>query len=130
MQKNAGIEGFSPNVGIERIIDSAEGPGAAKLPASTRVVPTDAMTSMDALHELYAPSWDKTMQGFLLPRLDARELLIPGVFTGRIRQARKELQDAARKSRTKALRNAALLLEEDEEMKHLLDMYRNLLLQG
>ena len=129
MAKSVGT-GFSPNVGIERIIGSAEGPGAAMLPASTRVVPTDAMTSMEALHELYAPSWDKAMQAFLRPRLDARELLIPGVFAGRIRQARKELLDAARKSKAKPLRDAALLLEEDEEMKELLDMYRNLLLQG
>ena len=130
MTKSAGIGGFSPNLGIEKIIGSAEGPGTAILPSSTRVVPTDAMTSMEALHELYAPTWDKAMQNFLRPRIDARELLIPGVFAGRIRQARKELQDAARKAKAKPLRDAALLLEEDEEMKELLDIYRNLLLQG
>ncbi len=129
MPKSAGI-GFSPNVGIEKIIGSGEGPGASTLPASTRVVPTDAMTSMEALHELYAPAWDKAMQNFLRPRIDARELLIPGVFAGRIRQARKDLQDAARKNKSKPLRDAAILLEQDEEMKELLDIYRNLLLQG
>ncbi len=129
MSKTVGI-GFSPNVGIEHIIDKTEGPGAAILPSSTRVVPTDAMTSMDALHDLYAPSWDKAMQSFLRPRIDARELLIPGVLSGRIRQARADLNEAARKKKSKTLRDAALLLEEDEEMKELLDIYRNLLLQG
>jgi hypothetical protein len=117
-------------VGIERIIGSLEGPGAATLPLSTRVLPTDAMTSMEALHDLYASSWDKAMQNFLRPRIDAREILIPGVFAGRIRQARAELAEAARKKKSPALRNAALLMEEDEEIKNLLEIYRNLLLQG
>ena len=111
--------------GVEplQIIGGGEGPGAAVLPSSTRVVPTDAMTSMEALHELYAPAWDKAMQQFLRPRIDARELLIPGVFAGRIRQARKDLQDAARKGKSKPLRDAALLLEEDEEMKEALSAF-------
>jgi hypothetical protein len=122
--------GYSPNIGIERIIGSQEGPGAAILPQSTRVVPTDVMTSMEALHELYASSWDKSMQKFLQPRIDARELLIPGVFTAQIRRARAELAEAARKKKSAALRKAALLMEEDEEIKSLLDFYRNLLLQG
>lgn len=129
MTKATGI-GFSPNVGIERIIDTADGPGSALLPASTRVVPTDSLTSMEALHDLYAPSWDKDMQSFLHPRLNAREMLIPGVFAGRIRQAREDISTAARKNKSKPLREAAVLLEEDEEIKELLDMYRNLLLQG
>jgi hypothetical protein len=121
---------FSPNVGIERIIGSQEGPGAAILPGSTRVLPTDAMTSMEALHGLYASSWDKAMQNFLRPRIDAREILIPGVFAWRMRQARAELAEAARRKKSPALRNAALLMEEDEEIKNLLEFYRNLLLQG
>jgi hypothetical protein len=130
MSKSIGGATFSPNIGIERIISPNEGPGAAVLPDSTRVLPTDAMTSMDALHELYASSWDRTMQNFLRPRIDARELLIPGVLAGRIRQAKQDLLEAARKKKSKALRGAAVLLEEDEEMKELLDIYRNLLLQG
>ena len=130
MPKSIAGAPFSPNVGIERIISPGEGPGAAVLPDSTRVVPTDAMTSMEALHELYASSWDKSMQNFLRPRIDARELLIPGVLSGRIRQARADLLEEARKRKSKALRGAAVLLEEDEEMKELLDIYRNLLLQG
>jgi hypothetical protein len=94
------------------------------------VVPTDEATSMEALHEMYAPSWDRAMQNFLRPRINARELLIPGVLAGRIRQARSELLDEARKRKSKSLRGAAVLLEEDEELKELLEIYRNLLLQG
>lgn len=124
------IGGFSPNLGIERIIGRGEGPGDALLPSSTRVVPTDSMTSMEALHELYAPAWDRGMQNFLKPRINARELLIPGFFASRMRQAKKDINDAARKKKSKALRGAAVLLEQDEEMKDLLDIYRNLLLQG
>lgn len=127
---NTGGVGFSPNVGIERIINPGEGPGAAVLPQSTKVVPTDAITSMEALHQLYAPAWDKSMLQFLRPHIDARELLIPGVLAGRIRQARADLLEAARKKKSKSLRSAAVLLEEDEELKDLLDIYRNLLLQG
>ncbi|MDR2892633.1 MAG: hypothetical protein LBV80_06065 [Deltaproteobacteria bacterium] len=126
----AAVAGFSPNIGIESIFSSGEGPGAATLPGSTRVVPTDAMTSMEVLHEMYAPSWDRAMQNFLRPRINAKELLIPGVLAGRIRQARNELMEEARKRKSKSLRGAALLLEEDEELKELLDVYRNLLLQG
>lgn len=124
------IGGFSPNLGIENIMGKSEGPGAAQLPSSATVLPTDSVTSLDALHELYAPSWDRAMRQFLKPHLQTRELLIPGFFASRMRQARQELNEAARQKKSKNLRNAALLLENDEEMKELLDIYRNLLLQG
>ncbi len=125
-----GIAGFSPQVGIERIIGSNDGPGSALLPASTRVLPSDSAQGMEALHDLYASSWDKALQNYLKPAINARELFIPGVFNGRLRQARKELVAEARAGKKDSLRQAALLLEDDEEMQELLMMYRNLLLQG
>ncbi len=130
MSKSITSGAFSPHIGIEHVFRSGDGPGVTALPDSTKVVPTDAMTSMESLHDLYASSWDKSMQRFLRPHIDARELLIQGVLAGRIRQARAELLELARKKKSKALRSAAVLLEEDEEMKELLDIYKNLLLQG
>jgi hypothetical protein len=122
--------GFSPNTGIERILRNSDGPGRAALPASSRVVPTDAVTGLDALHDLYASSWDRSMRAFLQPRIRAREVFIPGVFAARLRKARQELAEESRRKKSKALRDASLVLEDDEDLKELLDMYRNLLLQG
>lgn len=121
---------FSPGVGIERIIGSHEGPGAAALPHSTKVLPSDSITDMEGLHKLYAPAWDKAMQRYMQPSLSSRELLIPSIFSARIQQARRELNEAARQKKSRPLREAALLLEDDDELKKLLDVYRNLLLQG
>ncbi|MDR1360279.1 MAG: hypothetical protein LBJ82_04780 [Deltaproteobacteria bacterium] len=121
---------FSPNVGIERIMEAEEGPGLAALPSSARVLPTDAMTGTAALDDLYASTWDRAMMQFLRPRIEARELLIPGVFAGHIRRAQREMAEEARRRKSPALRNAVLLMEEDEEMKNLLEIYRNLLMQG
>jgi hypothetical protein len=121
---------FSPNVGIERIIGSNDGPGSALLPLSSRVVPTDAATGRDALHQLYGSRWDTMMRSFLQPQVTARELLIPGKFSNCIRRAGEELTQEARRKKSPALRQAALLMEEDEDMKNLLEIYRNLLLQG
>ncbi len=126
----ASFQAFSANLGIERIIQPFEGPGAALLPDSTRVMPTDELTGSAGLQELYAPAWDRRMQAFLQPHLRSRELLIPGVFTRRLKQAGRELAEAARKSKSRPLREAALLLEEDEDLKELLETYRNLLLEG
>ena len=122
--------GFSPNIGIERILHTGDGPGRAALPSSSRVVPSDAVTGLDALHDLYASSWDRSMRAFLQPRIRARELFIPGVFAERLRKARQELAEESRRKKTGALRDASLVLEDDEDMKELLNMYRNLLLQG
>jgi hypothetical protein len=122
--------GFSPHIGIESIIPAGDGPGGASLPSSAGIVPAETVTGIDALHALYASSWDTDMQTFLRPHISARELFIPGVFAGRLRQARRELQEEARRTKSPALRGAALALEEDEELKGLLDLYRNLLLQG
>jgi hypothetical protein len=94
------------------------------------VVPTDAATGPEALHRLYSSSWDTTMRRFLQPQVLARELLIPGMFSSHIRRAREELTQEARRKKSPALRHAALLMEEDEDMKNLLEIYRNLLLQG
>lgn len=124
------FQAFSPNLGIERIIQSYEGPGSAMLPDSTRVLPTDALTGSAGLRDLYAPAWDRRMQAFLQPQLRSRDLLIPGVLSLRLKQAGRELAEAARKSKSAPLRDAARLLEEDQDLKSLLETYRNLLLQG
>lgn len=126
----AAFPAFSPNVGIERIIQSFEGPGAAVLPGSATVLPTDELTGTAGLNDLYASAWDRAEQRFLQPHLRSRELLIPGVFTARLRQAGRELAEAAGSGGSEALRDAARLLNEDEELKGLLETYRNLLVQG
>ena len=126
----ASMQAFSPNVGIERIIASFEGPGASVLPQSTRIVPSEGMTGLASLRSLYASAWDNSLTNFLQPRLSSRELLIPGILASRLRQAKKEINELARQKKSRALRDTALMLEEDEDMKELLDTYRNLLLQG
>lgn len=122
--------GFNPNMGIERVIANYDGPGVAVLPSSTHVVPSDAGAGMADLQQRYAPAWDEAMQKFLQPRVYARELLIPGVFSARIRQARNRLDQLAQQKASANLRQAATLLGEDKELRELLDVYRNMLLPG
>jgi hypothetical protein len=121
---------FNPTVGIERIIESNDGPGSALLPPSARVVPTDAATGQEALHRLYSSAWEGRMRRFLQPQVTVREMLIPGKLANYIRRAHEELTQEARRKKSSALRQAALLMEEDEDMKNLLEIYRNLLLPG
>lgn len=129
MTKTAGI-GFNPGVGIERVIAPHDGPGISVLPSSTRIVPSETTAGMPTVQSRYLPAWDREMFDFLQHRIHTRELLIPGVFAARIRQARNQLDKRAQQTDSATLRNAVDVLDDDSELRQLLDTYRHLLIPG
>ena len=118
---------FAGNIGIEGISWRRN---EVSLPVGTTVLPSGDLVSQAALDTLYGSRLEEELKAFLKPNLMSRELLLPGVLGSRLNKARRKLRSEARKSGSRTLARAADLLEEDEEMKELLAMYRGLLQKG
>jgi len=118
---------FAGNIGIEGISWRRN---EVSLPVGTTVLPSGDLVSQAALDTLYGSRLEEELRAFVKPDLAARDLLLPGVLNSRLNQARKKLRALARRGGSRALARAADLLEEDEELKDLLAMYRGLLQKG
>ena len=118
---------FAGNIGIEGISWRRN---EVSLPVGTTVLPSGDLVSQAALDTLYGSRLEEELKAFIKPNLAARDLLLPGVLNSRLNQARKKLRALARRGGSRALARAADLLEEDEELKDLLAMYRGLLQKG
>lgn len=121
---------FSANVGIESI--TRQRTTETRLPESSQIMPSgEAPTSAsNSVEMLYSPRLEAALAAFLQNEIGSRELLIPGVFNSRLRKAMNEFRKASRKKKSRALRDAAQLLEDDEDLKSLLSTYRALLQKG
>ena len=118
---------FAGGIGIEGI---SWQPRDSGLPGGTQIVPNGDMPGQINLEAIYASPLEERLRAFLKPDLRARELMFPGYFSARLNNARRKLRAAARKTNSSACANAAELLEEDEELKELISMYRGLLQKG
>ena len=118
---------FAGNIGIEGISWKKN---EISLPAGTTVLPSGDLVSQAALDTLYGSRLEEQLRAFIKPNPATRDLLLPGVMSARLHQARKKLRAEARRGGSRALARAADLLEEDEELKDLLAMYRGLLQKG
>ena len=121
---------FSSNVGIESI--TRQTTAETRLPESTQVMPSaeSATAASNTVEMLYSPKLEAALSAFLQNEIGSRELLIPGVFNSRLRKAMTDFRKASRKKKSRSLRDAAQLLEEDEDLKSLLSTYRALLQKG
>ncbi len=118
---------FASDVGIAGI--SWQGWETA-LPAGTTVLPSGDVAGAATLEALFNSRLEEGMKAFLRPDINTRELLLPGFFNSRLHKAQKKLREAARRGQSPASARAADLLEEDDELKELLFMYRGLLQKG
>ena len=118
---------FAGNIGIEGISWRRN---EVNLPTGTTVLPSGNLVSPAALDALYGSRLEEQLKAFVKPNIAARDLLMPGVLNSRLHQAGKKLRAEARRRGSRALARAADLLEEDEELKALLAMYRGLLQKG
>jgi hypothetical protein len=118
---------FAGNIGIEGI---SWRKNEVNLPAETTVLPSGDLVGQAALDTLYGSRLEEQLRAFVKPNLAARDLLLPGVLNARLYKARLKLRSEARRRGSRTMARAADLLEEDEEMKHLLALYRGLLQKG
>ena len=121
---------FSSNVGIESI--TRQTTAETRLPENSQVMPSSesATATSNSVEMLYSPRLEAALSAFLQNEVGSRELLIPGVFNSRLKKALNEFKKEARKKKSRSLRDAARLLEDDEDLKSLLSTYRALLQKG
>ena len=99
------------------------GKSARRLPPATTGVSTTKPET------LYASSIEMRMKQFLMPSISIQSVLQSHVYNYSLRCVRKKLSTMESKEPEK-LKRLVVLLQEDEELKHLLQMYRSLLYKG
>lgn len=97
--------------------------------SARRLHPATAGVSTTKPETLYASSIEMRMKQFLMPSISIQAVLQSHVYNYSLRSVRKKILTMESKEPEK-LQRLALLLQEDEELKHLLQMYRNLLYKG
>lgn len=125
------ITGISFERGIDRIISTGER-AQVELPRDGRLAPSDrrVMPRLDQL--LHTATLTDIVTGELAPRIEDRDLLLPDRFHRTLDEVREEVALAsARHPDHRALFKAATaLLDEERDMRGLLDMFRSALMKG
>lgn len=82
--------------------------------------------------KLYASSLDMKMAQFLTPTITMQTVLQPIVYNNSLRSAKKKLLSVLKHemNNDSIIQSLVAILQEDEELKSLLQMYRNLLYKG
>lgn len=82
--------------------------------------------------KLYASHLDIKIKQFLTPTITMQSVLQPVVYNNALRSSKKKLLHAiqAQEIKDTAVEALIAILHEDEELKGLLQMYRNLLYKG
>ncbi|MGL4722294.1 MAG: hypothetical protein ACRCV3_03225 [Desulfovibrionaceae bacterium] len=93
--------------------------------------PSSSAPSGASQATLYASDIEIRLKAFLQPRITIQSILQPFIYNRTLRLAKKKLI-ALRKTYSSfpAFEKSIAILEEDEELKNLLQMYRNLLYKG
>lgn len=120
--------------GIESITHAHPETGAA-MPERGDAPPTDmgARAQLDDL--LWESSMDDWLDAALRPRLESRDVLLPGRFHATLVAVRHWLRQAARQSpadsaKARQLNRAGRLLDDECSLRELAQMYRSTLYQG
>ncbi len=120
---------FPQHLGIETITHIS-GQKLSGLPDIPALLPSGTELAGGMTESLYEAKLTSMLRNFLAPAMQSKELLLPGMLNQKLKRAKDDLRNAGRKKKSKALHRAADLLEEDAELKEVLDTYRQLLQKG
>lgn len=125
------IKGVSFDRGIDRIIAADEQP-RGELPSDGRLAPGEARAQPRLDQILHASTLADALRDELAPRLDDRGILMPDRFNRELSSALASLEAAqkAQPEHAAAFREARAVLREEQELRDLIDMYRNALFKG
>ena len=120
--------------GIESITHAHPETGTV-MPERGEAPPTDmgARAQLDDL--LWEASMDDWLDAALRPRLESRDVLLPGRFNATLVAVHQWLSQAAQQSpagstKARQLNRAVRLLREERSLRELVQMYRSALYQG
>ena len=125
---------FSFTVGIEQILLDQGQHEDEHLPASTTLFPSDIPLEQHLEQALGSHSLERAVLASLRPEVPHRESLLPGEMRTQLMEAARELgsnyQSAKRPEEREELAAALRVLEEDKDLRDMLNAYRNLLVSG
>ncbi len=120
---------FPQHVGIETITHIS-GQKLSGLPDVPALLPSGTEVTSGMTESLYEAKLTSMLRVFLSPAMQSKELLLPGMLNQKLKRAKDDLRKAGRKKKSKTMHRAADLLEEDAQLKEVLDTYRQLLQKG
>ncbi len=120
--------------GIDTITYARE-EAASTMPERGEAPPPDIGTRARLDLLLQTPSMDNRLDQALRPKLQHRDLLMPGRFSEALGGALTQLRDAAQggpeaTDQSRVLSRAVRLLSEESNLRELVQMYRSALYQG
>lgn len=119
---------LSFDTGIERVIcdgDTVDQP----LPEREALTPTGEQLRVRLDEILSAPAWNERLRGSIRPQIADKTVLAPGRYPALLAEAQAELRERAGGKRD-ALAAAATLLEDEQQLRDLLNTLRALLVQA
>ena len=116
------------DTGIERIIQSGER-ADQPLPERNALTPTGEPVRVRLDEMLNAPALNELLRGSVRPQIADKTALAPGRYQTLLDEAQAELRHRAG-GENSVLANAATLLEQEQQLRDLLNTLRNLLVQG
>ncbi|WP_142848249.1 hypothetical protein [Telmatospirillum sp. J64-1] len=125
------IKGFSFDRGIDRIISAQDQP-ENRLPSEGRLAPSDsrAIPRLDQI--LHTETVGGALLRDLAPKLSQNDMLMPDRFHRALGEALDMInqQAGAHPEHDSLFKEAASVLREEQELRELLDLYRNALFKG
>ena len=125
------LDGFNFDRGIDRILHGNS--LGLPLPASGQLLPTEAVTRPELERLLSLTNLQDFLAGALRPEIENKTLLTPPGFHLALRNCLAGLHKQAAglgDKKGKALIKAAAILDEEANLRDLLQMYRSALYQG
>lgn len=134
-----------PSFSFDRGIDSithaskAAAGGLGAMPERAEAPPADLNNRPQLDQLLHQPSMNDQLQAQLRPQLEHRDLLTPARFREVLGEAQSHLRDSAdvllqqgpaQADAARSLNRAARLLQEESQLRELLQTYRSALFQG
>ncbi|MEI2740848.1 MAG: hypothetical protein V9G63_00180 [Candidatus Competibacter sp.] len=116
------------DTGIERVIHGAD-TAATPLPERDALTPTGKQVRARLDEILSAPALNELLRGSVRPHIADKTMLAPGRYQALLDEAQTELRERAGGERD-ALAQAATLLEEERQLRGLLNTLRALLVRA
>lgn len=132
---------FSFDRGIDSITHATKAQASAigSMPERAEAPPADLSSRPQLDQLLHQPSMNDQLQERLRPQLEHRDLLTPTRFREELGHAQSHLRDSAdallqqgpdQADAARSLNRAARLLQEESQLRELLQTYRSALFQG
>ncbi len=130
--KNNKLDSLNFDRGIEQIfVENA--PEDLHLPDSATVIPSDEHLRVHLEETIVSPSLEETVFRELTPEIKDRSILLPTRFSALLQEVHRELLEKVTKKANRdfqCMKEAALLLEEEQKLMELLNDYRSVLFKG